>query len=48
MGSHALALFVESVGSFDAEGEFSEANMREAFGVEEGEMLMYPLAIMPP
>ena len=48
MGSHALALFVESGGSFDAEGEFSEANMREAFGVEEGEMLTYPLAIMPP
>ena len=47
MGSHALALFVESGGSFDAEGEFSEANMREAFGVEEGEMLTYPLAIMP-
>ncbi|XP_021303802.1 uncharacterized protein LOC110430446 [Sorghum bicolor] len=47
MGSHALALFVESGGSFDAEGEFSEANMREAFGVE-GEMLTYPLAIMPP
>jgi len=48
MGNHALALFVESRGSFDAEGEFSEANIREAFGVEEGEMLTYPLAIMPP